>query len=118
MSDLAARVRAARAAAHSAPVPPDGIETPNAEAALDVLRDSFWPAVEVYIDARTEGVRLEPAEQATLDDAVEAALATYAAHYGYEIDPTVPVREAAETFLDTHDLRDTAQLLTGVPSRD
>lgn len=117
MSDLAERVTAVTEEAAAARERVDAADEDDPAAALDAVRDGLWPVLRVYIDARRTGVRLDPDEQAALDTAVDDWLAVYAAHHGYRVDPNVPVREAAEAFLDTHNIRDTAAVLTGVPER-
>jgi hypothetical protein len=41
----------------------------------------------------------------------------YAACYGVDVDSDVALREAAELLIDTHNIKDVAQILTGVPER-
>lgn len=86
--------------------------------AIVVLREGLAPALSLYVDARTRGERLAPEPHRDLTRALNDALAAYAACHGVDADPSVPVREGAEAFLDTHDLRDTARVLTGVPARE
>jgi hypothetical protein len=73
----------------------------------------------VYVEARTGGrlVRFSPAEFDLLHAALNGWLALYTRCYGVETDPDVTIREAAEVLLETHNVRDTAQLLTHVPER-
>jgi len=86
------------------------------ERALEYLREGLWPTVETYVDARTgEFRRFERDEWDRLEASLHAWLALYARCYGERIDPEVPIRTAAEAFVDTYDLRDTARVLTGVP---
>lgn len=87
------------------------------ERARSYLREGLWPVLEVYIEARSSGERLSRAEHATLEDALNEWLELYALCYGVGIDSEFSVRETAELFVDTHNLRDTAQLLTHVPAR-
>lgn len=91
---------------------------PDPDGALDVAREGVWPTLRIYIDARRTRHRFSTTDHERLERALNDWLIVYAAAYGYEIDPAVPVREAGETFLDTHNIRDTAQVLTGVPPRD
>ena len=93
--------------------------TPAEERALVYLREVFGPAVAVYIDARTGGdhVRLNAEDLSLLRRAINDGLALYLRCYGSERDPDVSVRTAAELLVETHNVRDTAQLLTDVPSR-
>lgn len=118
MSELADRVERVTQGSEAAREAVEPAETTDPDAALDALRDGLWPVLSVYIDARRTNVRLTPAEQAALDEALNDWLAVYAAHYGYVVDPDVPVREAAEAFLDTHNIQQTAAVLTGVPKRE
>lgn len=118
MSELAERVASVTAGAAAAREAVEATETTDPDAAMAALREGFWPVLRVYIDARRTNVRLDPSEQAALDDALNDWLAVYAAHYGYTVEPQVPVREAAEAFLDTHNIRQTAAVLTGVPERE
>jgi len=105
---LLARAREEREA-FEPPADPD-------ERALEYLREGLWPTVETYVDARTgEFRRFEREEWDRLERSLHAWLALYARCYGERIDPDVPVRTAAEAFVDTYDLRDTARVLTGVP---
>ncbi|XVH31687.1 hypothetical protein ACNS7O_00470 [Haloferacaceae archaeon DSL9] len=94
-------------------------EPPDDDRALEQLTEGLAPVVSVYIEARTASppVALSRGEFDRLQRAANGWLERYAACYGAAIDPEVAVRAAAELVVQTHDLRDTAQLLTGVPSR-
>ena len=95
----------------------DPPEDPD-ERALAYLREGLWPTVETYIEARTgEFRRFDRDEWDRLEAALHEWLRLYALCYGERIDPDVTIRTAAEAFVDTHDLRDTARILTGVPER-
>lgn len=85
--------------------------------ALSYLREGLWPVLEQYIEARSSGERLSEEEHETLEGALNVWLELYARCYGVEINAAFSVRETAELFVGTHDLRDTAQLLTRVPTR-
>ena len=88
------------------------------EEAMDLLREGLAPVVSAYIEARTgEMLRLSQAELDALHRATNDWLACYARCHGAEVDPDVTVREAAELVVQTHDIGDTAALLTGVPER-
>ncbi|MEF8840455.1 MAG: hypothetical protein V5A62_02360 [Haloarculaceae archaeon] len=94
---------------------------PPAEAeALRYLREGFGEALAVYLDARTGGppVRFETGEFDRLQGAMNTWLSLYARCHGVEIDAAFTVRTAAEVFVDTHDLKGTAAVLTHVPGRD
>lgn len=93
--------------------PPENSE----ERALSYLREGLWPILERYIEARSSGERLSEGEHEELEQTLNMWLELYALCYGIEIDPALSVREVAEVFVGTHDLRDTAQLLTHVPTR-
>jgi hypothetical protein len=92
---------------------------PAEERALEYLRGGFGPAVVLYLQARTgeEHVRFSEVELSMLQAAVNDWLALYLRCYGSSRDPDVTVREAAELLVETHNVRDTAQLLTDVPPR-
>jgi hypothetical protein len=92
---------------------------PDEGRAMTFLREGLGPLVALYLDARTadwdvefSGAELEGFHRATND-----WLALYARCYGVEMNPDVTVRRAAEVLVETHNIRDTAQLLTQVPSR-
>ena len=92
---------------------------PDEEAALEYLIDGVGEVVGLYIEARTgEVVRLDSAEFALLERALNDWLELYAACYGVDIEADFTVREVAELLVDTHSLRETATLLTRVPERD
>ena len=94
------------------------VSPPDEERAMDVLREGLAPVVSVYIEARSAGgVEFEAAELEALHRATNHWLALYARCHGVDHDPDVTVRTAAETVVQTHDIWDTAQLLTGVPAR-
>lgn len=110
---LAERARADRAAFEPPADPPDEAR------ATAYLRDGVGDAVSLYVEARSgEYVALSERELSALHRAVNDWLELYALCHGVEIDAAFTVREAAELVVATHDLRDTARLLTGVPERD
>lgn len=99
-------------------VPPE--DPPDEQRALTYLREGVAPTVAVYVEARTgEGPpdRFAPVEFSLLERALNDWLELYAACYGVDIDAAFTVREAAAVLLETHDVRDVAQLLTHVPDR-
>ena len=115
VAELEARLRDHRRA-FDAPADP-----PDEKRAVRYLRDGFGQAVAVYVEARTgEGppTAIEPGTFDRLETVLNGWLELYAACYGADIDAEFTVREAAELLVDTHDLRDVAQLLTKVPGRD
>ena len=92
-------------------------DPPDEERALGYLREGFGPAVSIYLEARTGGdlTRFEEEEFATLQRAMNHWLGLYARCYGVRYEPSYTVRTAAELVVDTHDVRDTAAMLTHVP---
>lgn len=97
--------------------PPD--EFPATDRAMTYLREGVGEVLSVYVDARTgESVEFDAVELALLQQAMNDWLELYARCYRTEIDAEFTVREAAELLVETHNLTDTAQLLTGVPERD
>jgi hypothetical protein len=95
--------------------PPDS--PPARQEALRYLCDGVGPAVALYIEARTgeEWVDFDPVEFALLERAMNDWLSLYARCHGVPLDADFTVREAAELLLQTHDLQDTAVMLTHVP---
>ncbi|MFC7044991.1 hypothetical protein ACFQH6_05730 [Halobacteriaceae archaeon GCM10025711] len=94
-------------------------ELPDEERAMSYLRDGVGPVVSLYVEARTGG-RLAPfsrVEMALLQRAMNDWLELYALCYGTELDADFTVREAAKLLMQTHNVRDTAQILTRVPDR-
>jgi hypothetical protein len=95
------------------PAPPDEAR------AAELLRDGVGPTVSIYCQARTGGTleRFDEREFERLERTLDRWLALYARCYGVELDGDYSVRTAAELLVDTHNIRDTAMLLTGVPER-
>ena len=94
---------------------------PPAEAeAVGYLREGFGECVAVYLDARTGGppVRFGTEEFERLEDAMNTWLSLYARCHGVEVDASFTVRTAAEVLIDTHDIVETAAVLTHVPGRE
>jgi hypothetical protein len=114
--DLGDRIRTHAGAARRARERFDPPEHPPDETrAMRYLREGFGPTVWLYVQARTgEWTRLSDSEMALLDRAVNDWLALYARCFGVEADPAVPVRTAAELLVETHNVRDTAAVLTRV----
>ena len=83
------------------------------------LREGLGPLVALYLEARTAewDVAFSAVEIEQFHRATNAWLSLYARCYGVEMEPDVTIRRAAELLLDTNNIRDTAQLLTKVPSR-
>ncbi|WP_049999015.1 hypothetical protein [Halococcus sediminicola] len=93
---------------------------PDEERAMGFLREGLGPLVALYLEARTadwdvefSGAELEKFHRATND-----WLALYTQCYGVTMDPDTTIRKAAEVLIETHNIRDTAQLLTQVPPRE
>lgn len=92
---------------------------PDEEAAMTYLTEGVGEVVALYIDARTgEMVRFTDAEFVLLEQALNDWLELYAACYGANLDGVFTVREVAELVVDTHSIRESALLLTGIPDRD
>ena len=94
-------------------------DPPVEERAMTYLREGAGPAVSLYVEARTGGlmVRFPPDRYRALEGAMNDWLSLYAACYGVELNAAFTLREAAELLLDTHNIGDVAQILTGVPAR-
>jgi hypothetical protein len=101
-------------AAFEAPADP-----PDAERAMEYLREGAGPAVSLYVEARTGGnmVHFPPDQYHALEGAMNDYLELYAACYGVDVTAEYALREAAELLIDTHNIKDVAQILTGVPER-
>lgn len=94
-------------------------DPPDEEQAIGFLRDGVGPVVGLYIEAHTTDgpARFSAAELSLLERAMNDWLTLYARCYDASINADFTVREAAELLLDTHDITDTAQLLTQIPTR-
>jgi hypothetical protein len=62
-------------------------------------------------------VHVPPDEYHALEGAMNDYFGLYAACYGVDISAEYALREAAELLIDTHNIKDVAQILTGVPER-
>lgn len=94
-------------------------EPPDEKAATTYLTEGVGQVVALYIEARTgDMVRFSDAEFVLLEQALNDWLELYAACYGTDLDAAFTVREVAELLVDTHSIRETALLLTGIPKRD
>lgn len=113
INTLADEATADRAAFEPPESPPDETQ------AMKYLRNGAGPAISLYVEARTGGqmVHFPPDEYHALEGAMNAWLELYAACYGVNIDAECTIREAAELLVDTHNIKDVAQILTGVPER-
>lgn len=94
-------------------------DPPDEEQAMTYLRDGAGPAVSLYVEARTGGnmVHFPPDEYHALEGAMNDYLGLYAACYGVDVTADYALREAAQLLIDTHNINDVAQILTGVPER-
>ncbi|WP_396612232.1 hypothetical protein ACH9L7_02800 [Haloferax sp. S1W] len=114
------RVRNLAAEARSVRESFDPPDDENAdERAMSYAREGVGPVVSLYIEARTGGQMVEFTQEEfrLLHRALNDWLSLYARCYGVELDADFTIREAAEILLKTHNVRDTAQLLTCVPAR-
>lgn len=111
--ELASEARRAREAFEP---PGDGERD---DRAAECARDGVGPVVACYVEARTaaRNVAFSAAEHRLLRRALNDWLTLYARCYGVELDADFAVREAAGLLVETHDVRDTVQLLTRVPER-
>ena len=107
VDDLLARARAG----------PDELDLPDdpEERALTYCTEGLWPVIAVYVDRRGAGAALGQPHHDRLETALNCWLERYARCYGEDVTVDASVREAAELFVSTHNVRDVAQLLTGVP---
>lgn len=90
------------------------------EAAERYLRNGAGRAIWLYVEARTGG-RLVPFSEPefdALEDAMNTWLELWARSHGVSLAAAFTLREAAALLLETRNVHDTAQLLTGVPERE
>jgi len=94
-------------------------DPPDDDRAMELLREGLGPTVALYCEARTGGtmVRFSEREFERLQGALNEWLVAYAACYGADIQADFTIRKAAELLIETHNIRDVAQLLTDVPER-
>ena len=94
-------------------------ETASPADTTPYLHEGAGQAIWVYLESRTGGrlVRFSQAEFDALEGALHTWLELYAACHGVEMDVDVSMRTAAEALLETRNIEDTAQILTGVPPR-
>jgi len=103
-----------RAAADRAAFDPPA-DPPDEERAMAYLREGVGEAVGLYVEARVNGfVHIPPEAYDDLEGAMNTWLELYAACHGVEMDAAFTVRTAAELLLETHDITDTAAMLTSV----
>lgn len=93
---------------------------PAEERAMGFLREGLGPLAALYLEARTAewDVEFSAAELEEFHRATNDWLWLYARCYGYDLEPDITVRKVAEVLLETHNIRDTAQLLTQVPPKE
>jgi hypothetical protein len=92
-------------------------DPPDEDQAMDYLREGAGPAISLFVEARTgqHMIRFPPEEYHALEGAMNTWLALYAACYGVDFDADFALREAAQLLVDTHNIRDVAEMLTHVP---
>jgi hypothetical protein len=114
IDDLAARAERDRETFDPPENPPDE------ERAMEFLREGLGPLVALYLEAHTAewDVEFSGAELAQFHRATNDWLVLYARCHGVPMDPDTTIRKAAELLVETHNIRDTAQLLTHVPPRE
>ena len=95
-------------------------DPPDEERAMQFLQEGVGPAVWVYVEAHSGETdeRLDPSQFRRLEGAMNDWLELYTRCYGVDLNAQFTVREAAELLLQTHNVRDVAQLLTHVPERE
>jgi hypothetical protein len=96
----------------------DGADADETDA-LGYARDGLGDVVALYIEARTAewDVEFSGRELDLLHRATNDYLSLWARCHGVRFDTDVTVREVAEVLLKTHNIVDTAQLVTKVPDR-
>ena len=98
----------------------DPPESPDEERAVAYARDGLGSVVALYLEARTAewDVEFSDRELDLLHRATNDYLSLWARCHGVEFDTDTTVREVAEVVLKTHNIVDTARLVTKVPGRD
>lgn len=84
------------------------------------LREGAGEAIWLYVEGRTGGrtAPFSPAELDALEGAMNDWFECYAGCHGVDLEAEFTVRTAAELLLETRNVHDVGQLLTGVPRRD
>ncbi len=86
------------------------------------LTEGVGPAVWVYVEGRTGGrmYRFSPGEFEALERAMNQWLECFTRCHGVDLDATFSLREAAELLVQTRNVHDVGELLTGVtvPERE
>lgn len=113
IDDLAAEARTAS----DSFVPP--ASPPDEQRATEIAREHVGPVVSTFVEIRTGGrsVYLDPETYDSLESTMNVWLERYAACYGVDLEPDSQLRTAAQLMVDTHNARDVAALLTGIPER-
>ncbi|WP_436344422.1 hypothetical protein [Natronorubrum sp. FCH18a] len=98
----------------------DGAEGAEPDDAATYLREGAGQAIWLYVEARTGGrlVPFSPAELAALERAMNRWFECYTRCYGVELEAEFTVREAADLLVQTRNVDDVGQLLTGTPPRN
>ncbi|WP_440771685.1 hypothetical protein [Natronorubrum sp. DTA28] len=98
----------------------DGDSGADPDDAATYLREGAGQAIWLYVEARTGGrlVPFSPAELDALERAMNQWLECYTRCYGVAFDADFTVREAAELLVQTRNVDDIGQLLTGTPPRE
>lgn len=93
---------------------------PSSDPRREYLREGAGRAIWLYVEGRTGGrfIQFSPAEYEALESAMNAWFECYAWSHGVELDASFTLREAAELLLETRNIHDVGQLLTGVPGRN
>jgi hypothetical protein len=91
---------------------------PNEDRAMTFLREGAGPAISLFVEARTgqHMIQFDPEAYEALEEAMNEWLELYAACYGQDIVADYALREAAQLLIDTHNIRDVAEVLTQVPA--
>ena len=95
----------------------DGDGRADPDDAATYLREGAGQAIWLYVEARTGGrlVPLSPAELEALERAMNQWFECYTRCYGVALDADFTIREAAELLVQTRNVDDVGQLLTGTP---
>ena len=84
---------------------------------MNYLREGAGPAISLFVEARTgqHMIQFQTDAYNALEAAMNDWLELYAACYGRDIEADYALREAAQLLLDTHNIKDVAEVLTKVP---
>lgn len=94
-------------------------DPPDEDRAMAFCREGLGPVVMTYVQAHGGGgwAEFSGGELDDLHEALNTYLELYAACYGTDVAVDATIRKAAEVLIETHNVRDVAQLLTDVPDR-